>query len=43
MSKIMRICKLIVTHAIMFMIIVSLLVQGVQPRVINFVPYAAIG
>ena len=43
MAKVMRICKLIVTHAIMFMLIVSLLVQGVQPRVIKLVPYAAIG
>ena len=43
MVKVMRICKLIVTHAIMFMLIVSLLVQGVQPRVIKLVPYAAIG
>ena len=27
----------------MFMLIVSLLVQGVQPRVIKLFPYAAIG
>ena len=42
MAKVMRIGKLIVTLAIMFMLIVYLLVQGVQPRVIELLPYAAI-